>query len=166
MTPGTAAHAAALVAITVFLAVLTVLGGIDLRTGRLPDRIVLPALWTGLLLNAGTVLTTPADAILGAAAGYLALRALSAAWSWWRPGAAMGRGDFKMAAMIGAWLGLGALPVALLLAFAGGTLAILPLLATGRCRAGQHVPFGPALAGGAAIVALTGPAPVLRLLTG
>lgn len=162
--PAWGTEPARLAASATLLALLIWLSVIDLRIQRLPDRIVLPALWSGLALNAAHVITTPADAILGAILGYLSLWFLSAVYSL-RSGAAMGGGDLKTAAMIGAWLGASALPVALMIAFVSGTCTVLPLMALGRCRLGDPIPFGPALAFGAATSLLGGP-PLERLLFG
>ena len=150
-----------------FLAVGLALALIDLRTRRLPDRIVLPTLWVGLLLNAAGLFTTPSDAVLGAAAGYLLLWLLDAGHAACRSGQrGFGRGDLKTAAMIGGWVGLGGVLPALLLAFAAGTCAVLPGLLRGRRRPGESVPFGPALALGGGVVLLAGPDAVARLLRG
>ncbi len=141
-----------------FVGSLLLLGVIDFRTRRLPDRIVIPTLWAGLVLNAGYgAFATPAQAILGAAGGYLALWSLAFAYRLRRSGAAFGRGDFKLAAMIGAWLGMQALPAVLLAAFVSGTCAVLPQLLLGRARLDQAVPFGPALAIGGLLVLALGP---------
>lgn len=172
LPPGVAAWATAwpaagtvagAVACGAFLLVLAWLSVIDLRIRRLPDRIVLPTLTAGLLLNAALqVVTTPQDAVLGALSGYGLLWLLSALWCV-RSGlggsrsAAFGGGDLKLAAMIGAWVGLSALPAALLVAFVGGTAAVLPGLALGRCRLSHQIPFGPALAAGGAAAILAGP---------
>jgi len=143
-----------------FLAVLAALSVVDLRTRRLPDRIVLPTLWAGLVLNAGgAAFATPAAAVLGAAVGYLSLWLLSATYAL-RAGrrcAAFGGGDLKLSAMIGAWFGVQAVPAALLVAFVAGTCAVLPGLLSGRFRLGQTVPFGPALALGGVAVLVAGP---------
>ena len=150
-----------------FLIVLIWLSVIDLRTRRLPDRIVLPTLVAGLVLNGFSVLTTPVDALLGAAGGYLSLHALSMLWSRRAlpgVGPAFGGGDLKAAAMIGAWIGISALPAALLIAFVAGTVAILPALMTRRAGMSDKIPFGPALAFGGGVVLATGPEYVLTLL--
>jgi leader peptidase (prepilin peptidase)/N-methyltransferase len=141
-----------------FLGVLAWLSIVDMRIRRLPDRIVLPTLWAGLTLNAAFSLTAaPAEAVLGAAGGYAALRALGAAWSLRRPDAAFGGGDLKMAAMIGGWTGASALPVVLGVAFVAGSLAAMPMLLAGRCGLTDEVPFGPALALGGLAALLGGP---------
>lgn len=150
-----------------FLAVLIWLSVIDLRVRRLPDVIVLPTLLAGLVLSGFSVLVTPTEAFLGAGGGYLALRLLAVLWSFRgtpAAGPAFGGGDLKAAAMIGAWIGVSALPVALLIAFVAGTLAVLPALLTRRIRVGDQVPFGPALALGGGVVLIVGPEHLLRLL--
>ena len=148
-----------------FLGALLWLSIVDFRIRRLPDRIVLPTLWIGLGLNAFGVFTEAADAILGAIAGYAGLWLLGAVYSV-RQRDAIGRGDMKLAAMMGAWLGASALPTALAVAFVGGTLACLPFLLAGRFGTKHEVPFGPALAAGGAVALLAGPSLLLDLLAG
>ena len=149
------------------LAVLLLLSVIDLRTRRLPNAIVLPTLWAGLLLNTCGLFTQPADAILGAVAGYGSLWTLSQVHGLRRRGGpAFGGGDLKLAAAIGAWFGLLAVPPALLIAFTAGTLAVLPALITRRLKMGHTIPFGPALALGGAVLLLAGPDAVWRIVAG
>ena len=169
MTEALAAHALLIrcTAATALIGVFAVLSVIDLRTRRLPNGIVLPALWAGLLLNAFDLFTGPADAILGAAAAYGTLWAIARLYALRRTGGpAFGGGDLKLAAVIGAWLGVLAVPPALLIAFVAGTVAVLPGLVTGRVRVSQTIPFGPALALGGTIVLLAGQDAVWRILTG
>ena len=156
---GTEVHEALrLLACTGFVGVMAWLSVVDVRIRRLPDRIVLPTLWAGLILNAAFSLTAgPAEAVLGAAGGYVVLRALALAWSLRRPDMAFGGGDLKMAAMIGAWMGASALPVVLGVAFVAGSLAAIPMLLAGRCGMADEVPFGPALALGGLAALLAGP---------
>ena len=147
--------------------VLVVLSVIDLRTRRLPNAIVLPTLWTGLILNAFNLFTGPAEAILGAAAAYGSLWTIARLYAFRSNGSpAFGGGDLKLAALIGAWLGLSAVPPALLIAFLTGTLAVLPGLITGRVRPSHTIPFGPALAVGGTIVLYTGPDTIWRIFAG
>ena len=142
----------------ILIGALILLSVIDFRTRRLPDRIVLPMLWAGLVLNAWAGAFAHArGSVLGAAAGYLALQLLSLAWAWRRRGPAFGGGDFKLTAMIGAWVGISALPAVLFVAFVSGTLITIPALLLGRTRFSQIVPFGPALALGAAAALAFGP---------
>src|SRR5213079_3037693 len=57
----------------VFLWCIVAASFIDFDTQLLPDSITLPLLWLGLLVNAGGVFTDLRSAVIGAAAGYLAL---------------------------------------------------------------------------------------------
>ena len=60
-----------------FAAALVALAGIDWDTTLLPDDLTLPLLWAGLIVAAlGLTGVTVADAVWGAAAGYLALWAV------------------------------------------------------------------------------------------
>ncbi|MHB8158370.1 MAG: prepilin peptidase, partial [Desulfocucumaceae bacterium] len=83
---------------------------------------------------------------------------------------AMGGGDIKLAAFIGAFVGWQAVLLALFLSFLLGTLAGVPLMLMGRLKktaevfegvpkdqpAKAMVPFGPFLAMGAVITMLAG----------
>jgi leader peptidase (prepilin peptidase)/N-methyltransferase len=60
----------------VFLYALIALTFIDLDTQLLPDDITLPLLWLGLLLNLNQLFVPLHEAVIGAAAGYLALWAI------------------------------------------------------------------------------------------
>ena len=66
----------------------------------------------------------------------------------------MGEGDVKLAPVLGLWLGLEQGLAGLLLAFVGGGIVGLALLACGRRR--QLLPFGPFLCLGAAVAYLWG----------
>lgn len=61
---------------------------------------------------------------------------------------ALGLGDAKLAALLGAWLGLTGLGLSVVLAVFSGALFGLLGLISGRLRRGQPFPFGPFLAGG------------------
>jgi leader peptidase (prepilin peptidase)/N-methyltransferase len=119
---------------------------VDVRHFIIPDDIVLPIMWLGLLCNAFEMFVPLKDALFGAVAGYGTL------WSiYWlhrivtgKEG--MGYGDFKLSAMIGAWLGVGLVPVFLVLAFAGGAIFGTSLVIAGRARIASAIPFGPWLA--------------------
>ena len=129
---------------------LVALALIDLKTQFLHDSITLPLLWLGLLLSLAGTFATPRDAILGAAAGYVVLRAFSELYGWLRNVEAMGHGDFKLFAALGAWMGVGALlPVLLIASLVGAVVGGAWLLVQGRDKA-TPIPFGPvlALAGG------------------
>jgi leader peptidase (prepilin peptidase)/N-methyltransferase len=125
--------------------VLLVLSVIDLRTRLLPDSITLPFLWLGLLLNTGSLFTSPASAVVGAVAGYLLLWGIYHAFRLLTGKEGMGYGDFKLLAMIGAWLGWQMLPLTIIIAAGLGSVAGIFIILRGHDR---HIPapFGPWLA--------------------
>jgi leader peptidase (prepilin peptidase)/N-methyltransferase len=96
----------------IFYAALLTLVVIDLRDYLLPDYLLpdamtQPRIWIGLLAaGAGLhrVISTPVnDAVQGAVAGYVGLWAIAAAYALATGTEGMGRGDFKLLAMPGAW---------------------------------------------------------------
>jgi len=128
-----------------FAWILVALALIDLRTHLLPDTLVLPALWFGLVLQTipgfGTVGVE--HAIWGAAVGYLLLWLPATLFNLIRGADAMGHGDFKLMAAIGAWAGVSCLlPVVLVASFAAALFHVL----RGRGRH-EEFAFGPWLAG-------------------
>ncbi|MEW8036790.1 MAG: A24 family peptidase [Candidatus Thiodiazotropha sp.] len=125
---------------------LIVLSMIDFDVQLLPDNITLPFLWLGLVLSLGTIFTDPRSAIIGAAAGYLSLWSVYQLFKRLTGKEGMGYGDFKLLAMLGAWLGWHYLPqVILLSALVGAAVGILLIVVRGRDR-NIPIPFGPYLA--------------------
>ena len=125
---------------------LIALSVIDIDTQLLPDNITMPLLWAGLLFNLfyGEVLL--ADAVLGAAAGYLILWSVYWLFKLATGKEGMGFGDFKLLAALGAWMGWQAVPMIILLSSAvGAVLGIVILTLSGKGRS-QALPFGPYLA--------------------
>lgn len=104
------------------------------------------------------------DHLLAAALGLLAFESVSSIAERLIGRPALGLGDAKLAALMGAWLGLVGLGAAVALAVLLGALVggIARLL--GRLGPGQPFPFGPFLAAGALAVWILGPQPWLRLL--
>ena len=125
---------------------LLALAAIDQASRLLPDSLTLSGLWLGLLVATGGVHVSATQAVLGAALGYLLLAGLNGAFRLLRGRNGMGGGDFKLLAMLGAWLGPAAMPVVMLLAAGGGSLyALLSGPARGRGLA-EAIAFGPWLA--------------------
>lgn len=125
---------------------LLALSVIDLEQQILPDVITLPLLWLGLLLSLTGVFSDPQASIIGAAAGYLCLWAIYHGFRLLTGKEGMGYGDFKLLAMLGAWLGWQVLPVIILLSsLTGAVVGIAMVLALGRDR-NVPIPFGPFLA--------------------
>lgn len=124
----------------------------DCQDQVLPDHWTMPLLWTGLAINAFGVFTTPQAAILGAITGYLSLWMIAQIYFVLRGQPGLGRGDFKLLAVFGAWLGWQALPSIVLLASTMGSFVGLGLVLLKRMRFHQPLPFGPFLIVGGLIV--------------
>ena len=99
-----------------FVCALLTLSLIDIDHQVLPNLLVLPLLWTGLLFNSLSLFVDLHLAVFGAVAGYLVLWLSCQAHHILTGRAGMGHGDFKLFASIGAWLGIQMLPVVLALA--------------------------------------------------
>jgi len=127
----------------------------DARTYLIPDEFTLGGLALGLILAGIGGLHTLTGALIGAAVGVLVLWGVGAAGKWILKEEAMGGGDIKMMAMVGAFLGWQGVLLTIFLGAFTGTLIFLPLKLLGRSRL---VPFGVFLALGAAVTWLIGPA--------
>ena len=119
---------------------------IDLDTFYLPDSITLPLLWAGLLFNAGGTFTDLNSAVIGAAAGYVALWAVFWAFKLATGKEGMGYGDFKLLAAIGAWLGWKMLPLTILASSLVGAVVGIGLIVFAKHARERPIPFGPYLA--------------------
>jgi leader peptidase (prepilin peptidase)/N-methyltransferase len=94
--------------------------------------------------------------LLAASAGLLGFEATSAMAQRLLGKPALGLGDAKLAALLGAWLGLTGLGLSVLLAVFSGALVGVVGLASGRLQRGQPLPFGPFLVAGGLAVWCTG----------
>jgi len=129
-----------------FIFALITLTFIDLDTFLLPDDIVLPLLWLGLLFNLNTGFTDLQFAVIGAMAGYMILWLVFWLFKLTTGKEGMGYGDFKLLAAIGAWFGWQILPAVILLSsVAGALIGIGLILFKGKGR-NTAIPFGPFLA--------------------
>jgi len=122
------------------------LSAIDIDHQILPDVITLPLLWVGLLLNLYGLFTDIHTGVIGAVAGYLSLWTVYKAFKWFTGKEGMGYGDFKLLAMLGAWLGWQALPVVILLSSLVGAVVGIALIAIRGQDRNIPIPFGPYLA--------------------
>lgn len=130
----------------VFTWALLALAVIDWNTQLLPDVITLPLLWLGLLANTQALLVPLADAVIGAAAGYLLLWCIYWLFRLVTGKEGMGYGDFKLLAALGAWLGWQMLPLIIILAsFAGAIIGLAGMILQRRDRQ-LTIAFGPYLA--------------------
>ncbi len=119
---------------------------IDFDHQLLPDSITLPFLWLGLTLSLWQVFVDSPTAIIGALAGYLSLWTIYWAFKLLTGKEGMGYGDFKLLALLGAWMGWQMLPVIILLSSAvAAIVGITLIVCRGRDR-NIPIPFGPYLA--------------------
>jgi len=119
---------------------------IDFDTTFLPDSITLPFLWLGLIANASNTFTTLRSAVFGAIAGYLILWTVYQMFKLVTGKKGLGFGDFKLLAMLGAWLGWQALPIVIVLSsVVGATVGLALITFRGQAR-DVPIPFGPYLA--------------------
>jgi leader peptidase (prepilin peptidase)/N-methyltransferase len=123
----------------------------DLERRIVPNRIVLPALAAALIVQ--TVRNPSLEWVLAAlgAGGFFFVAALVYP-------AGLGMGDVKLAAFLGAWLGVDVV-VAL---FAGSIFALVPamviLVRSGPAGRKVGIPFAPFLAAGAVVALFWGDA--------
>jgi leader peptidase (prepilin peptidase)/N-methyltransferase len=144
---------------------LIALSVIDLKTTLLPDDITLPLLWLGLLINTGGLFAAGAvDAIVGAAAGYAALWSVYWLFKLATGKEGMGYGDFKLLAMLGAWMGWQALPAIILISSLVGAVVGISLILFAGHKRQIPIPFGPYLAAAGWIQLLYGDAIIAAYL--
>lgn len=125
---------------------LIALSVIDFDHQLLPDNITQPFLWLGLAISLFGLFTDSSTAIIGALAGYLSLWSVYQFFKLLTGKEGMGYGDFKLLAMLGAWMGWQAiLPIILLSSVVGAVIGIGLMILRGRDR-NIPIPFGPYLA--------------------
>jgi len=135
---------------------LVALTMIDFDHQLLPDSITLPFLWLGLGLSLWPVFVDAPTALIGAIAGYLSLWLVYWAFKLATGKEGMGYGDFKLLALLGAWMGWQMIPVIILLSSAvGAVVGITLIVVRGRDR-NIPIPFGPYLAAAGWIALLWG----------
>lgn len=133
-------------AAVVFTWALISLTFIDVDHQLLPDRITLPLLWLGLLVNSQNLFTSLHSAVFGAVAGYLVLWSVYWLFKLVTGKEGMGYGDFKLLAALGAWCGISQIPLLILLSSVAGVLLAILLMLFKRHEASNPLPFGPYLA--------------------
>ena len=126
----------------ILTALLIALTFIDADTQYLPDSLTLPLIWLGLLFNLNGTFVPLKSAVLGAVFGYMSLWLLCFIYKLLTGKIGMGNGDFKLLAALGAWLGIGILPVLVFMAALIGLIGAI----IGRVAKGQYFAFGPSLA--------------------
>ena len=125
---------------------LVAMSMIDIDHQLLPDSLVLPLLWLGLILNNFGLFVSLESALWGAVAGYLSLWSVYWLFKLATGKEGMGYGDFKLLAMLGAWGGWQVLPLTILLSSVVGAVLGTILLRVQRAESSTPIPFGPYLA--------------------
>lgn len=144
----------------VLVSALLVLSLIDLDHMLLPDVITLPGIALGLAASAlpGSPLR-PLEAVAAAAGGYLAFAAVWWIWRLLRGIDALGQGDWKLAAMLGACLGWQKMLLTVFLACLIGAVVGVVVL---RLRGTDRLPLGTFLGAAGILVVFLGDPLVVR----
>lgn len=119
---------------------------IDAEHQLLPDVLVLPLIWLGLIVNSFGLFVSLHDALWGAVAGYMALWTVFWLFKLITGKDGIGYGDFKLLAMLGAWGGWQILPLTILLSSLLGAIIGVILLRLRDAQTSTPLPFGPYLA--------------------
>jgi len=130
----------------------------DLRWYLLPDKIVYPLIWLGLLQGAVLLIFGPTGkelvalisaVAIGGGIFYVIFQLSQGKW--------IGGGDVKLGFLLGLILADGGLAVlTIFLASVLGSFVAIPLLATGKVKRTTRIPFGPFLIVAAIIARLFG----------
>jgi leader peptidase (prepilin peptidase) / N-methyltransferase len=150
----------------VFCSWLLALSLIDLDTMTLPNALTQSGLVAGIIFQMIVGFFSAASwlglinhlmmAIVGAVLGLWLFEAIALIGSLTLGKTAMGAGDAKLAAMMGAWLGWKYLLLAGFIACAVGALVGIGGIILSQRKLGQKIPFGPFLALGAIITVFGG----------
>ena len=125
--------------------ILICLACIDYESGLLPDSITIPFVWVGLILNYFELITSFEQAFWGAFFGYIIFWAVYQGFKLLTNKEGMGYGDFKMLAMLGAWLGIFSIPAIIMISSISCLIAVGLLWTRGRDLS-EPIRFGPFLA--------------------
>jgi leader peptidase (prepilin peptidase)/N-methyltransferase len=139
----------------VFASILLGIALTDARAYVIPDEFSLGGLAFGLLFALLAGRQPLGTALLGAAVGFGLLWLVAVLGEWMFKQEAMGGGDIKMMAMVGAFLGWQGTLLTVFLGALIGSLIFVPLALIGHKKL---VPFGIFLAIGAVATYLVGPA--------
>jgi len=142
-------HGATLEALTgaVFFTILLGIALTDFRAYIIPDEFSLGGLVIGLALALAGGLASLGWAVAGAVVGFALLWVVGALGTWAFKKDAMGGGDVKMMAMVGAFVGWKGVLLTVFLGALLGTLVFVPI--TMVLKKDKLVPFGIFLAVGA-----------------
>ncbi|HDS1770224.1 prepilin peptidase [Pseudomonas monteilii] len=122
---------------------LLTLSLIDSEHHLLPDSLVIPGLWAGLVLNSFGLFIALQDALWGCVVGFGSVWSVSQITGLITGRESIGRGDIKLFALMGAWGGLQLLGWTLVCSLLGAALASLFLMLLGKLPTDTKIPFGP-----------------------
>tara|TARA_B100000579_G_scaffold314111_1_gene263579 strand:- start:733 stop:1542 length:810 start_codon:yes stop_codon:yes gene_type:complete len=134
----------------IFISILLVMAILDIKYFWLPDSIsrlgILVAIFLSVFLKIRYAELTSYlfifETILAASLGYLIFKAISAIGLRIYKKPVMGKGDAKLSALIGSWLGLNGLLISIWVAFfLAGILGIIGLMSR-KIKKDQKIPFG------------------------
>lgn len=126
--------------------VLIAQSGIDLENKIIPDEITLPILWLGIIFSMFNIFTNLYASVLGAIFGYLVLFFIYWIFYLATKKQGMGYGDFKLLAMLGAWLGWQSLPFIIIFSSVTGAIIGATVILFSKKDRNTPIPFGPFLA--------------------
>lgn len=126
--------------------VLIIQAAIDFKECLIPDEITLPMLWLGLIVNDFNVFVSLHEAVIGAISGYLFFWIIYWVFKLITGKEGIGYGDFKLLAMLGAWLGYQMLPLIIVLSTTIGSIVGGILILLKKRTKDTAIPFGPYLA--------------------
>lgn len=136
-----------LISKTFFIVILAVLFLTDIKEMFIPDRVILPSIIIGIVLNLITAQPFFFSLLTGLLIGafFYGLIIITR-------GKGMGGGDVKLGAFIGIMLGFPQAIAAIILSFLTGAIFSIVLILTGKKHFGQTIPFGPFLVLGSLIM--------------
>ena len=139
-----------LIFMSILSCTLIVLAIIDLKHLILPNSITYSLIFLGLLINLMFPMTPFLYAILGCCLGYLLFFMIEKLFYFIKKEDGLGRGDAKLIAAIGSWVGIDHLPFIILLAACLGILFFIITLIINKKSLKQslnfQIPFGTFLA--------------------
>lgn len=127
---------------------LIALAFIDIEHFLLPNSIILPFIGMGIVINLFEIFQSIYSSVLGAILGYFLLWSIYWIYKLFTKKEGLGHGDFKLLSLLGAWLGVGALPVIIFFSSFVGALWGITLMLANRAHRHTPLPFGAFLAFG------------------
>lgn len=141
----------------IFVAALLVVTFIDFDHQIIPDEISLPGIAIGFLCSFFLPEPSWLSSLLGVIAGWGLLALVFYGYLWLTGREGMGGGDAKLLAMMGAFLGLKAIPFIIFSSSLVGSIAGLSIMKLQGKDRHLAIPFGPYLVLGALLYIFFGP---------